>query len=88
MASRQGGPFSATNNLVDFGIAPDGTCGLTDSYVNLVCRITGVSENADAAAASKTGGMYPLRVSLGKDPRTAHNVAMVSFRSATSRLKS
>ena len=51
--SRQGGPFSATNNLVDFDIAPDGTYDLTDSYINLVCRITGVNENADAAAAGK-----------------------------------
>lgn len=85
--SRQGGPFSATNNLVDFDIAPDGTYDLTDSYINLVCRITGVGENASAAAANKTGGMYPLRVALGKDPRAAYNVAMVKNCSISSELQ-
>lgn len=83
--SRQGGPFSATNNLVDFDIAPDGTYDLTDSYINLLCRITGVGENASVGA--KTGGMYPLRVALGKDPRAAYNVAMVKNCSISSELQ-
>ena len=42
--SRQGGPFTKTNNLVDFDIQPDGTYDMTDSFVNLVANITDAEE--------------------------------------------
>lgn len=38
--SKQGGGFTATNNLVDFDIPPDGAYDLSRSYVNLVCNVT------------------------------------------------
>ena len=57
--SRQGGPFTKTNNLLDFDIQPDGTYDMTDSFVNLVANITDIEEgNTPGADPTTTPAVY------------------------------
>lgn len=93
--SKEGGPFTTTSNLINFDIMPDGAYDFTDSYVNLVCSITGVT---DADASTGQGVYNPLINYTAKDTtngaavaackiRSLYNVAMVKNCSMTSELQ-
>lgn len=93
--SKEGGPFTTTSNLINFDIMPDGAYDFTDSYVNLVCSITGVT---DATPATGQGVYNPLINYTAKDTtnvaavaackiRSLYNVAMVKNCSMTSELQ-
>lgn len=83
--SKEGGPFSATSNLINFDIMPNGVYDFTDSYVNLVCSIDGV---ADADATTGVGVYNPV-VNFGAADgiRSVYNIAMVKNCSMTSELQ-
>lgn len=83
--SKEGGPFSATSNLINFDIMPNGVYDFTDSYVNLVCSIDGV---ADADATTGVGVYNPV-VNFGAVDgiRSVYNVALVKNCSMTSELQ-
>lgn len=90
--SKEGGPFTTTSNLINFDIMPDGVYDFTDSYVNLVCSITGVT---DATPATGQGVYNPLinytdKITANVDAckiRSLYNVAMVKNCSMTSELQ-
>lgn len=90
--SKEGGPFTTTSNLINFDIMPDGAYDFTDSYVNLVCSITGVT---DATPATGQGVYNPLinytdKINANVDAckiRSLYNVAMVKNCSMTSELQ-
>lgn len=90
--SKEGGPFTTTSNLINFDIMPDGAYDFTDSYVNLVCSITGVT---DATPATGQGVYNPLinytdKITANVDDckvRSLYNVAMVKNCSMTSELQ-
>lgn len=90
--SKEGGPFTTTSNLINFDIMPDGAYDFTDSYVNLVCSITGVT---DATPATGQGVYNPLinytdKINANVDVckvRSLYNVAMVKNCSMTSELQ-
>ena len=82
--SKEGGPFSATSNLITFDIMPNGVYDFTDSYVNLVCSIDGV---ADADATTGIGVYNPV-VNFGTAGiRSVYNIALVKNCSMTSELQ-
>lgn len=90
--SKEGGPFTTTSNLINFDIMPDGAYDFTDSYVNLVCSITGVT---DTDASTGQGVYNPLinytdKINANVDAckvRSLYNVAMVKNCSMTSELQ-
>ena len=82
--SKEGGPFTTTSNLINFDIMPDGAYDFTDSYVNLVCSITGLVDNTPGTGQ----GVYnPVINYAGSNVRSLYNVAMVKNCSMTSELQ-
>ena len=84
--SRQGGPFAATNNLVDFDIPGDGTYDMTNSFVNLVANVANVVEGTTPGARPTAApSVYVNRLywdddgklGAGTAPDSVHNVSMV-----------
>ena len=54
-SARQGGPFTSTQNLVDFELPTGHVFDLNDSYINLNCRLD-VTQDASSAAVGE--GIY------------------------------
>lgn len=90
--SRQGGPFSATQNLCDFDIPGDGTYDLSESYINLFARIVGTSgttsiPNMDLGtdgANGRNAAVTNLAVNWADAPnRSFYNVALIKNTSLT-----
>ena len=87
--SRQGGPFTTTQNLCDFDIPADGTYDLSASYINLFARVTDTAGATTipymAAAAQQVAQTTNLAVNWKHaTPRSFHNVVMVKNTSLTS----
>ena len=76
--SVQGGPFTDSQNLVDFRIPSSGVYDLADSYINLLCSVD-VTEPAAQVAAG--GGIYNFngkwKVTTDTDRIHFQNVALV-----------
>lgn len=69
----QGGPFSSSNNLVDFDIPGEGCYDLSDSFVNLHVEV----DAADVSAATGAG-IYNVQLQWdGNDGTSIYNVALV-----------
>lgn len=90
--SRQGGPFTATQNLCDFDIPGDGTYDLSESYINLFARIVGTSgttsiPNMDLGTDDANGRnpvVTNLAVNWADAPnRSFYNVALIKNTSLT-----
>lgn len=78
--SRQGGPFNATNRLVDFDIPNDGTYDLTDSFFTFVIK------------AEADNGVFPLGLEYtggggAYNNNSLYNVALVKNCSLQSELQ-
>ena len=87
--SRQGGPFTSTQNLCDFDIPADGTYDLSASYINLFARVTDTVGATTipymAAADQRVAQTTNLAVNWNQAaPRSFHNVVMVKNTSLTS----
>lgn len=76
--SVQGGPFTDSQNLIDFRLPSSGVYDLADSYINLLCSVN-VTETADQIAAG--GGVYNFNGKwvVATDTERVHfqNVALV-----------
>ena len=76
LQSRQGGPFTAQQNLIDFEIPNDGVYNLADSYIN-------INVQPDVTPTSTAGGadqaVYPVSFKWASAPQDAkfQNVASV-----------
>lgn len=93
--SRQGGPFTATQNLCDFDIPADGTYDLSESYINLFARIVGTASGATSTSIpnmdlgndggnGRAAAVTNLAVNWSAAPnRSFYNIAMVKNTSLT-----
>ena len=71
LQSKQGGKFSASNNLVDFDLsANSGVYDLSKSYVNLVCSVDAVGS---AGVLGGANGIYMPIVKMKNDDGTVQN---------------
>lgn len=85
--SVQGGPFTASQNLIDFRLPSSGLYDLADSYINLLCSIDVEQTNAQDVVGQ---GIYNINGKWASaDAERVHfqNVAMVKNASMNTQLQ-
>jgi hypothetical protein len=85
--SVQGGPFTASQNLIDFRLPSSGLYDLADSYINLLCSVEATQSAAQDAAGQ---GVWNLNGAWNSpDAERVHfqNVALVKNASMNTQLQ-
>jgi hypothetical protein len=67
--SREGGPFTVSQNRVNFSIPADGVYDLSKSYISLMSRINAVAPSTDP------GAVYAVTLNYTKPDGTVLNIA-------------